>query len=278
MTRLSAKLFAFLLISVFLFSVTAFAADVIKIGGVGSALVTMKLIAQEFEKANPGIKVEVVPGLGSNGGIRALISGAIDIGISGRPLKDDEKAQGAVEIKYAETPFVFVTNNKSASGLTTKELIEIYEGKKQIWPDKKQIRLVMRPKKDSDTDVLKGLAPEMHQAIKTGLSREGMIIAITDQENIDKILKAPDSLGATTLTQIISEKISVRVLPFNGIKPGIKAVADGSYPHVKPLYLVVFKSKTSAEAQKLITFIFSPRGQKILSANGNIVVERKRVK
>ncbi len=275
--RLATILFGAVLIIGICFAANTFAEEGIKAGGVGSALETMKLIAQAFEKANPGIKVEVVPGLGSNGGIKALISGAIDIGLSGRPLHDDEKAQGAVGTKYAETPFVFITTNKSVYGLTTKELIEIYEGKKQTWPDGRQIRLIIRPEKDSDTDLLKGISPEMSQAVKTVLSREGMIKAITDQENIDKIVKTPDSLGATTLTQLISEKVTARALPFNGIKPGIKAAADGSYPLSKPLYIVT-TARTSEPAQKLISFIFSPAGRKILSANGNLAIERQAVK
>ncbi len=275
--RLATILFEAVLITGICFAANTFAEEGIKAGGVGSALGTMKLIAQAFEKANPGIKVEIVPGLGSNGGIKALISGAIDIGLSGRPLHADEKAQGAVGTKYAETPLVFITTNRSISGLTTKELIEIYEGKKQTWPDGRQIRLVIRPEKDSDTDVLNGISPEMRQAAKTALSREGMIKAITDQENIDKIVKTPDSLGATTLTQLISEKVTARALSFNGIKPGIKAAADGSYPLSKPLYVVTM-AKTSEPAQKLISFIFSPAGRKILSANGNLVSERQTVK
>ncbi|KAF0219759.1 MAG: phosphate transport system substrate-binding [Geobacteraceae bacterium] len=259
-----------------LFSGAARGEDLIKIGGVGSALGAMKLIAAAFEKSHPGIKVQVLPSLGSSGGIKAVLQGALDIGLSGRLLKDDEKGEGAVAIEFARTPFIFITTKDiQKAGLTTQELEKIYGGQIQKWPDGTRIRLVLRPEGDSDTNILKGLSPGMSQAVKSALARKGMAFAVTDQENVKKMEKMPGAFGLSTLTQIITENAPFKILSFNGVKPNVKALADGSYPLFKPLFLVTVPAKTPPTARQFIAFVQSPAGRKILANSGNLSVEGK---
>lgn len=255
-----------------IFHSPAIAEEILKIGGVGSALGTMRLLSEAFEKSHPGIKVSELPSLGSTGGIKAVLSGAIDIALSGRPLKDDERQQGATETEFAKSPFVFVTNKKNpVSGLSTKELIEIYEGKRQTWPDGTRIRLVLRPASDVDTGIIQKISPEMNHAVNNALSRHGMIIAITNQESNAAVEKTPGSLGVSTLTQVISENSSLKILSFNGLAPSVKNLTQGSYPLVKRFFIVT-KLKPSALVQKFIDFVRSPVGRKILEQTGNTVI------
>ena len=60
-----------------LFLVPAAHGETIKIGGTGMDLGTMRQMAEAFMKANPADKVTVVKSLGSSGGVRALLAGAI---------------------------------------------------------------------------------------------------------------------------------------------------------------------------------------------------------
>src|SRR3989338_2515671 len=68
----------------------------IRIGGSGGALGAMKIIAAAFKKTHPRADVVVLPSLGSGGGIKAAIAGSLDVGLSSRPLKDTERAQGEI--------------------------------------------------------------------------------------------------------------------------------------------------------------------------------------
>lgn len=259
-------------ISSFIFYSSAIAEEVLKMGGVGSVLGSMKLVAEAFEKSNPGIKVQILPSLGSTGGIKAVSNGAIDIGLSGRHLKEDERRQGSVEIEYAKSPLVFVTNkNNKVSGLSIRELVEIYEGKRQNWPDGTRIRLVLRPASDVDTSIIENISPEMSKAVKNALSRPGMIVAITNQESDAVVEKTPGSLGASTLTQVISEKRSLKMLSFNGVAPSVNNLTQGSYPLFKPFFIVT-KPNPSASVQKFIDFVRSREGRKILEQTGNVVI------
>src|SRR5512141_304500 len=86
------------------------AAETIRISGTGGAMETMRILGGAFRKKNPGIRVEMVSGMGSSGSIKAVLAGRLDIGLSGRTLSDEERGQGAVETSYAKTPFVFAVN------------------------------------------------------------------------------------------------------------------------------------------------------------------------
>ena len=64
------------------------------------------------------------------------------------------------------------------------------------------------------------------------------------------------------------------MLAYNGVKPSVAALAAGSYPLYKPLYLVT-TSKTPAAARQFAEFIHSAAGRKILAKAENMVVNDK---
>lgn len=69
----------------------------------GCALGTTKLLAAAFEKSHPGVRISVLPSLGTSGSIKAVNQGAIDIGIGGRPMKEDERRLGLHILEYLTT-------------------------------------------------------------------------------------------------------------------------------------------------------------------------------
>ena len=148
----------------FIFPLLGQAAD-LTLGGTGGDLGTMRVLAEIFETDNPGITVEVLPSLGSRGGIKAVLAGAIDLGISARPLKDKESAQGATAAPYAKTAMVFATPLSNAQiGVTRAEVVEIFMGERTTWSDGTLIRLVLRPRADSDTQIVVASIPGMAAA------------------------------------------------------------------------------------------------------------------
>lgn len=83
------------------------------------------------------------------------------------------------------------------------------------------------------------------------------------------IESTPGGLGGTTLALLLSEKRRARWIPVGGLTPSIEGLADGSYPHAKPLYFVL-PPHPSASVLAFIDFIRSPRGEAILRANGQL--------
>jgi len=102
----------------------------IRIGGTGAALGTMKLLAEAYARSHPDARITVLPSIGSGGGIKAVLSGVLQIGLSARPLTETEVKAGAVAVEYGRTPLVFATSTTTkTSDLTTQVLIDIYAGK-----------------------------------------------------------------------------------------------------------------------------------------------------
>ena len=206
-----------------------------------------------------------MPSLGSTGGIKAVLDSALDIGVSSRSLNDREKAAKARE--FARTPFVFATAiNNPVSDVTIRELADIYSGKTRTWPDSRPIRLVLRPSTEYDTLLLKSLSPDIDRALTETLGRQGMIVAITDQDSVTAIEKVPGALGTTTLGQIISEKRRLKVLSLNGVTPGL-TVSAAVYPYVKTYFLVT-KPDPRPVVRQFIEFVFSPQAREILARSG----------
>jgi len=253
------------------------AAETVRINGSGSSLSMLKPMVEAYLKSNRGVRIEIEKPLGSSGAIKALLAGALDVVASSRAPKPEEAAQGAQLREFGRTPLVIVTEKSVKKlNITTKELEEIYTGSNSKWQNGETIRLVIRPREDMDTQIMRGLSPGMNNAVTTSQSRPGMIVAITDLDAYTTISKTPGALGSSGLTSIITEKLPLNILTLNGVAPTPKNLANGSYPLSKGIYFVT-SSRTSREAQKFINFVFSPQGRAIASKVGVLVTAEKEV-
>lgn len=261
------------------FPTISLAEDVIRVGGAGTGLGVVKILGEAFEKTHPGTRIKIQPNLGSSGGIKALLNGALDVAISGRSLKPDELKNGAAALECATTPFIFIVNNGvNKTDVTVRELEMIYNGQMLNWPDGRRIRLILRPVGDTDSTLVKRISKGMEQAVNAANARPNMIMAVTDQETADTVAKTPGALGTSTLVQHETEKSPVKLLAFNGVRPSLDSLAKGSYPLSKPFYLVT-TPKTPSAAVQFIQFVRSAKGREILTQYGAMpTVEDKRIK
>lgn len=246
-------------------------AEEIRIGGTGAALGTLQMLAQAYAKTQPDVRIAVLPSMGSGGGIKAVLAGAIQIGVSSRPLSEAEAKAGAAAVEYGRTPFVFAAAvTHKASGITTQHLVDLYAGKVDAWPDGSKVRLVLRPVGDSDSEAIKAMSPAMREAKSAAEQRKGMVFAVTDQEAASAIEKVSGALGPSTLALLISEKRGLKALALDGVVPSAQTLANGSYPMFKQLLLVT-GPKTPPEALAFVGFVQSAAGREILRQTGHWV-------
>ena len=243
----------------------------IVVGGTGCALAAMEDMAQAFQKKHPELTIKIIPSLGSGGGIRGVLAGSLDLALSARPLTEREKSQGASAKEYARTPFMFVVAKGSQThAVTLQQAVSIYAGDMREWPDHTPIRLVLRPEADTDSVLLKAMSPAMERAVRTALSRDGMLVAITDQENADMLVKVNGAFGAASLAQIVSEKRQLRPLSLDGVAPSLTALARGAYPYYKFFYAIT-GPRSNAGARLFVDFLSSAEGRTILAKTGHLV-------
>jgi phosphate transport system substrate-binding protein len=253
-------------------AVTVVSAETIRVGGTGVALGGMRILGTAFEQQNAGTTVEVLPSLGSSGGVRALLAGAVDLSVASRALKDKETNKGAVARLYATTPLALVTSEGAqVDRVTTEELAEIYSGARQTWPSGETIRVVLRPISETDTKILRALSAEMAQAVDAAFERQGLVSASNDQENAETLERLPGALGVVAIGQIATEARRLKVLRLDGSLPN----AEGSYAQhpefVKSLYLVTTGS-ASPVARAFVDYVLSEEGQAILASYDHIPV------
>lgn len=243
----------------------------LRLGGTGTALGTMQVLAQAYQKTRPDLRLTIYPSMGSKGGIKAVAAGTLQIGLSSRPPTPEEQTLGVSSVEYGRTPFVFaVAATSPVDSISTDELVSMYAGQQTQWPGGTRIRLVMRPNGDADSDMVKAMSPAMADAVVAAEQRKGQVMATTDQEAADAIEKVPGALGATTLAQILSEKRPFKALRLNGIPPSIRTLADGSYPMFKTLYFVT-GPRSGPAAREFIAFVQSPAGRGLMQQLGHQV-------
>jgi phosphate transport system substrate-binding protein len=271
-TPLARKGFPVALLLSILSAAPATAAQVVTVTGTGAALGSILLLSDAFMKANPQMRIEVLPLIGTGGSVKAVLAGKLDIGVGGRPLKDEERNAGVAGVPYARTPFVFgVHRAVKATGITLREVVDIYAGKKTTWDDGSPIRLILRPEGEADLEILRGISKEMAAAVNAAVRRKGMIYAMNDHESANAIERTPGGFGALTLTMVTLEKRSIRVLPLDGVIPTRKSLIDGIYPHYKEFSFITGKASSHA-ARRFIEFARSRDGAAILSRAGLVPV------
>lgn len=170
-------------------------AQTIRIGGTGSAIGTMQRLGEAYRKTDPSFRLDVLPNLGSSGGIKALSVGGIQIAAISRPLKPVESATGLRAIEYGRTAFVLASSQDTTRNLTMGEVAALYAGKRTHWSDGTPVRLVLRPTSDGDTELLAAFSPEVRAALEQAQRREGMVLGMTDQETVDAIERLPGGAG-----------------------------------------------------------------------------------
>ncbi|WP_159460071.1 PstS family phosphate ABC transporter substrate-binding protein [Tistlia consotensis] len=250
-------------------AVPAMAADALRIGGTGAALAVADALGKAFAAGRPEVEITVLPSLGSSGALRALADGAVELAIAARPLKPEERAAGLDAVLFARTPFVFVTARPSAQPLDSAALAALYADPAPHWADGTPLRIVLRPETDSDSTLLAERLPGMAGALALARRRPEVPVAATDQDNLRIAQEMPGSLTAATLLQLLGEGADLRLLPLDGVAPGLEALEAGRYPLFKELYLVT-RRDAGPTTRAFLAFLASDRARTILRRAGGL--------
>lgn len=263
-----------LLLALCLVTITSAGAETIRIGGTGAALGTMQRLGAGFVRQRPDIQIEVLPSLGSGGGIKALIAGVIDLSVSARPLKDSEAGEGLEAATYGRTALVIaVSADRPEEDITVADLVAIYSGTLMYWPDGEKIRPLLRPMVETDTKLLERYIPELGAAFAAARARSGVPVLYTDQETADAVERIPGAVGPAALNLILSEGRALKALSLGGVAATPETIRDGRYPLTKDFYFVTHQD-SGRGALAFIAFARSEEGAAILKETGHVLPPR----
>ncbi|WP_338110403.1 substrate-binding domain-containing protein [Rhodovastum atsumiense] len=242
----------------------------LRLGGTGMTLATMRRIAEAFVSTAPGTTVEVLPSLGSAGGIAAVAAGAIDLGLSARALTPAERGKGLRERAYARTPIAFVTHPaKTRCEIGFAQVIGILAGTLTTWPDGTPVRLVRREPSDADWIMLQDLSPDFAAAVAVARQRPGLLTATTDQENADMLERLHGSFGMISIGQLRAENRQLAPFALDGVRPEPEALAGGRYKLARTLR-VIWRDLPGRGLSAFLDFLQGPQAHDILTRLGHL--------
>ena len=201
---------------------------------------------------------------GSGSGIKAVLEGRCDIGLSSRELKDEEKASGLTGTVLAYDGIAIIVNpNNPINDLSLEEVAKIYKGEITNWSeiagDEAEIVLIGREAGSGTRDGFESIT-DTEDACKyrQELTSTGDVITTVSQNP-----------GAIGYASVASLKDTVKALTIDGVAATEEAIKDGSYVVQRPFVLVTKSDvKLSKEAQKFFDYIISKEANDIVSAAG----------
>ena len=230
----------------------------------------MKEAAKRIMETNPDVRISVAGG-GSGVGVQKVGEGLVQIGNTGRPLKDTEKEKYGLEsFPFAIDGVAIVVNpGNTVSALSKAQLIDIFTGKVKNWKevggvdaaitlynreDGSGTREVFEEKAlDKNSAVAQANVVNSNGAMKTAVSQDKNAIGYVGIGHLDK---------------------AVQGIVLDGMVPSQEGAADGSYKLTRLLYMNT-KGKPAGLSETFIDYIYSPEGSEIIKGAGYIPTGKK---
>lgn len=238
----------------------------INIAGGTAHIPVMKKAAKDIMKRNSDIRITIAGG-GSGVGAQLVGKGLVDIGNTGRPLKESEASQGLLSFAFAiDGVAVIIHPSNHVTGLTSQQVMDIYAGKITNWKETggtdQPIHLFTRDEASGTRSVFvkkllqKGSVVDSanvvpsNGAMKTAVSSDPSAIGYSSIGYIDAMVKAPQ---------------------LDGVQPSNDSCVSGQYLVIRKLYMNT-KGEPQGLVKTFIDFIFTPQGGEHIKASGYIPI------
>ncbi|MDI9243126.1 phosphate ABC transporter substrate-binding protein [Fusibacillus kribbianus] len=227
----------------------------------------VRALSEAFMEVNPGVTVNT-EFVGSGAGIEAVTAGTVDIGISSRALKDEEKANGVIEnIVAIDGIAVVVDPSNEVTALTKDQLIQVYDGTVTNWKDlggsDMPIVVIGRESGSGTRGAFEELLKlEDKCKYASELDNTGAVMA--------KVAATPGAIGYVSL-DVVDD--SVKAVSLDGVEPTEENIKAGSYILSRP-FVMATKGEISEQnelVQAWFEYIASAEGQEVIKSAGLIL-------
>jgi phosphate transport system substrate-binding protein len=231
----------------------------IEVGGSTSVTPLMEMFAQEYQRLNPHIRVNI-NGTGSGDGIQN--AGTLyQIGMSSRELTPAEQGRGlVVETVAIDGIAVIVNNNNPVSNLTVDQIRDIYTGAITDWSQ------VSGGTKSGRIAVISREAGSgTRGAFEEIVGFQGRLLAGANESTstgaiIAGIAQNPDAIGYISLGSVSN---AVKALSVNDIAPTSANVTRGAYRVARP-FIILTGRNIHPESKAFADWMLSSAGQAVV--------------
>ena len=236
----------------------------ITLAGSTSVMPFSEKLAEFFMVERPNLSVDVQGG-GSSAGIQASLNRTVDIGMSSRKLKDDEKTLKEITICY-DGISIIVHQSNPLRDITLDQIKKIYSGHIRNWKElgwiDRNIDAVSREEGSGTRGAFEDLV----------MGKEFIHDAIMVQDSNGSVKEVvatdPYAIGYISLG-IVDDK--VKALAIDGIPPTVQNIKQHKYRMVRP-FLYLTAGEPAGAAKIFIDFVLSREGQNILRKEGLVPI------
>ena len=235
-------------------------------GGSTSMKNVIAALTEGFAEVEPGVTVSYDP-TGSGAGITGATDKTLDIGLSSRALKDDEKNDVDGTVIALDGIAIIVNKASKVEDLTVDQLKQMFTGEITNWSevggDDGEIVLIGREAGSGTRDGFESIV-DVKDSCKYAqeLTATGAVISAVEAN--------PLAIGYASLSAVGD---TVKAVTVGGVECSEETVKDGSYEVQRPFVFVTNKSVTlSEQAQAFFDFATSADAADLIRTAGAVPV------
>ena len=235
-------------------------------GGSTSMKNVIAALTEGFAEVEPGVTVSYDP-TGSGAGITGATDKTLDIGLSSRALKDDEKNDVDGTTVALDGIAIVVNKASKVADLTVDQLKQMFTGEitnwKDVGGDDGEIVLVGREAGSGTRDGFESIV-DVKDSCKYAqeLTATGAVISAVEAN--------PLAIGYASLSAVGD---TVAMVTVEGVECSEDTVKDGSYKIQRPFVFVTNKSAAlSEQAQAFVDFATSKDAADLIRTAGAVPV------
>lgn len=223
----------------------------------GSTAVTPLLIelAEAYQVHFPQVSMAMEGG-GSRLGLARVKDGTAALGASSWLPNEDEATVWSAPIAVDGIAVIVHPGNPVAA-LTLAELQEVFSGRSWDWAElggRGEVQVISREAGSGTRAAFEAWVMEGQPVTPTALVMPG------SQAVADYVAAHPEAIGYVSMGYL-SEK--VKALAVEGVMPGPKTAADGTYHLARPLFLIASQEPDGAP-RSFVDFVLGTEGQQIV--------------
>ena len=235
-------------------------------GGSTSMKNVIAALTEGFAEIEPDVTISYDP-TGSGAGITGATDKTLDIGLSSRALKDDEKNDVDGTVVALDGIAIIVNKDSKVADLTVEQLKKMFTGEitnwKDVGGDDGDIVLVGREAGSGTRDGFESIV-DVKDSCKYAqeLTATGAVISAVEAN--------PLAVGYASLSAVGD---TVAMVTVEGVECSEDTVKDGSYKIQRPFVFVTNKSVTlSEQAQAFVDFATSKDAADLIRTAGAVPV------
>ena len=235
-------------------------------GGSTSMKNVIAALTEGFAEIEPDVTISYDP-TGSGAGITGATDKTLDIGLSSRALKDDEKNDVDGTTVALDGIAIIVNKDSKVADLTVEQLKKMFTGEitnwKEVGGDDGEIVLVGREAGSGTRDGFESIV-DVKDSCKYAqeLTATGAVISAVEAN--------PLAIGYASLSAVGD---TVAMVTVEGVECSEDTVKDGSYKIQRPFVFVTNKSAAlSEQAQAFVDFATSKDAADLIRTAGAVPV------